>query len=46
MVILYEVNNQLQLLLDGVKEAFIYRMDKTFQKHFIDCIFHHQIIIR
>jgi len=47
MVFLNELTNQFEILLDGINDAFKYRMDKLqFQTRFIDCIRHHQIIIK
>lgn len=46
MIILYEMNNQFELLLSGIKDAFSHRMGQQFQEYFIDCIRHHQIIIK
>lgn len=46
MVFWYELTCQFQILLNEVKEAFKHRMDHTFQKRFIECICHHQMIIK
>ncbi|XP_060843016.1 uncharacterized protein LOC132923183 isoform X2 [Rhopalosiphum padi] len=46
MVFLNEVTNQFEMLLDEIKDAFKYKRDKQFQPLFIDCIRHHQIIIK
>jgi len=46
MVFLNELTNQFEMLLDGINDAFKYKMDKQFQTLFIDCIRHHQIIIK
>lgn len=46
MVFLNEFTNQFEMLLDGINDAFKYKMDKQFQTLFIDCIRHHQIIIK
>eukprot|EP00102_Acyrthosiphon_pisum_P018798 XP_016656008.1 PREDICTED: odorant receptor 42a-like [Acyrthosiphon pisum] len=35
-----------EMLLNGINDAFKYKMDKQFQTLFIDCIRHHQIIIK
>ncbi|XP_027848734.2 uncharacterized protein LOC114128419 [Aphis gossypii] len=46
MVFLNELTNQFEILLDGINDAFKYKRDKQFQPLFIDCIRHHQIIIK
>uniref|UniRef100_A0A2S2PJ41 Gustatory and odorant receptor 7 n=1 Tax=Schizaphis graminum TaxID=13262 RepID=A0A2S2PJ41_SCHGA len=46
MVFLNEVTNQFEMLLDEIKDAFKYKRDKQFQPLFIDCIRHHQVIIK
>lgn len=46
MVFLNELNTQFEMLLDGINDAFKYKMNKQFSTLFIDCIRHHQIIIK
>lgn len=46
VVVVYEFDFQFKMLLDELNEAFNYRHDKRFKKYFIDCIIHHQMIIR
>ncbi|XP_025200899.1 odorant receptor 49b-like [Melanaphis sacchari] len=46
MVFLNELTNQFEILLDGIDNAFKFKRDKQFQLFFIDCIRHHQIIIK
>ncbi|XP_029342311.1 uncharacterized protein LOC107882321 [Acyrthosiphon pisum] len=46
MVFLNELITQFEMLLNGINDAFKYKMDKQFQTLFIDCIRHHQIIIK
>lgn len=46
MVFLSELNDQIYKLTCGLNETFKYRMEKEFQIHFIDCVRHHQSIIK
>jgi len=46
MVFLNELTTQFEMLLDGINDAFKFKMDKQFPSLFIDCIRHHQIIIK
>lgn len=46
MVFLNEMNTQYEMLLDEIKDAFDHRMNDNFKSRFIDCIHHHQIIIK
>ncbi|XP_060868321.1 odorant receptor 85b-like isoform X1 [Metopolophium dirhodum] len=46
MVFLNELITQFEMLLDEINDAFKYKMDKQFETLFIDCIRHHQIIIK
>lgn len=47
MVFLSEILKQFEILLEGIKNAFNnHRMEENFETHFIDCIRHHQIIIK
>ncbi|VVC30762.1 Hypothetical protein CINCED_3A010888 [Cinara cedri] len=46
MVMLHEFLHQFGMLLDELNEAFDYRNDKQFERRFIDCIIHHQMIIK
>lgn len=46
VVILYELNSQYDMLLDELKNAFKYRMEKKFELLFINCINSHQLIIK
>lgn len=45
-LILYELNDQFEKLLVGINTAFTYRKENKFQNLFIDCIRHHQLIIK
>lgn len=40
-----ELNTQYLMLLDEIGNAFNYKTDEQFKKHFIDCINHHRLII-
>lgn len=46
MVFMMELNNQFEILLTNINDAFEKRFDKRFQNLFTDCISHHQIIIK
>lgn len=46
MVFSNELTNQFDMLLNEIKDAFKYRMEKQFEMRFIDCIRHHQMIIK
>lgn len=46
MVFMSELNNQFEILLTSINNAFDKRMERSFQNIFIDCICHHQIIIK
>lgn len=46
MIVLYELNNQYEILLEGIKNSFNFKMDHRFEKHFIECIRQHQLIIK
>lgn len=47
MVILYELNSQYKMLLEEIKNAFVYKINQQlFKKHMIKCIRHHQLIIK
>lgn len=46
LVFLSELNDQIYKLTHGLNEAFEYRMVYEFRSHFIDCIRHHQSIIK
>lgn len=46
VMVLFELNNQFDMLLNELKETFNYRIEKKFREHFIDCFCHHQMIIK
>lgn len=46
LVFFLEISNQFELLLIGLKEAFDFRLNQLFETKFIDCVRHHQLIIR
>jgi len=45
-IFLHELRNQFQILLNGLTDSFNYRMTDEFQNRFINCIRHHQMIIK
>lgn len=46
IVIFNELNIQFQMLLDELRNAFKYRTEEKFKKLFVDCVYHHQLIIK
>ncbi|XP_050424759.1 uncharacterized protein LOC126835922 [Adelges cooleyi] len=46
IVFLTELKEQFNLLTSGIREAFNYRMDQHFQDYFVDCVRHHQTLIK
>lgn len=46
VIILFELNNQYNLLLDELKNAFNQKTDEKFKDNFINCIRQHQLIIK
>jgi len=46
VVFVFEMNNQFRHLFGQLEDAFDYRMEESFEKKFINCIRHHQLIIK
>jgi hypothetical protein len=46
IMLLSELNYQFEHLLYGLEQAFNHRMEQQFKIVFLDCIRHHQLIIK
>lgn len=46
MLMLFELDYQFEMLLIGFKDVFEFRMEQYFLNRFVDCVRHHQVIIK